>query len=195
VQLGGAAGTRAAWHPAGDAVAAALADELGLAEPDGVWHSDRWPVLDLAAALGAAAAAVANCAADLATVPGGEGASAANTQDGSAGLPHALDPAATLTAQAAAAQAPGLIATLYAATQDPHRGAPTSHPESWHREWPALTGLLKYTAGATSRLRTALGGLQVDAGALRDTLDHDPDPADLAAAAAQVDGYLTRRRS
>jgi hypothetical protein len=62
-------------------------------------------------------------------------------------------------------------------------------------EWPALTALLKHTAGATSRLRTALGGLHVDAGALRDTLGHDPEPADLAAAAAQVDGYLNRRRS
>jgi 3-carboxy-cis,cis-muconate cycloisomerase len=65
VQLGGAAGTLAPLHPRGLDVLAAFADELGLVEPDGVWHTDRGVVVDLAAALGLAASAVGKVATDL----------------------------------------------------------------------------------------------------------------------------------
>ncbi len=58
MQFGGAAGTLAALGEAGPRVAGLLAAELGLAEPVLPWHTSRLRVLDLAAALAAAAAAV-----------------------------------------------------------------------------------------------------------------------------------------
>jgi 3-carboxy-cis,cis-muconate cycloisomerase len=192
VQLGGAAGTRAAWHPSGREVAAALADELGLVEPDGVWQTDRWPVLDVAAALGAAAAAVAKCATDIILLSQTELAELAEDEPGgSSAMAHKRNPIAAVTSRAAAAQVPGLVGTLYAAaTPELQRGA-----GPWHAEWPALTALLKHTGGATSRLRAALTGLHVDAEAMQRNLGRDPDPTDLAAAAEQVEGYLARRRT
>ncbi len=192
VQLGGAAGTRAAWHPHGSAVAAALADELGLAAPDGVWHTDRWPVLDLAAGLGSAAAAVAKCATDIVLLSQSELGEVREDQPGdSSVLPHKRNPIAAITARAAAAQAPGLAATLQAAAApELQRGA-----GPWHAEWPALTALLKYTGGAASRLRTSLSGLHVDQEAMRRALSGSADPADVTAAAQQVDEYLHRRRT
>ena len=51
VQFGGAAGTLASLGAAGPAVAALLADELGLAEPVLPWHTDRLRIVQLAAAL------------------------------------------------------------------------------------------------------------------------------------------------
>jgi 3-carboxy-cis,cis-muconate cycloisomerase len=192
VQLGGAAGTRAAWHPHGVAVAAALADELGLAAPDGVWHTDRWPVLDLAAGLGAAAAAAAKVATDIVLLSQTElGEVREDEPGGSSSMAHKHNPIAAITARAAAAQAPGLVATLQAAAApELQRGA-----GPWHAEWPALTALLKYTGGAASRLRTSLGGLHVDRDAMGRALGGSAGMTDLAAATELVDDYLRRRRT
>src|SRR5206468_200225 len=41
VQLGGAGGTLAAWHPHGPAVRAAFAAALGLVDPEECWHTER----------------------------------------------------------------------------------------------------------------------------------------------------------
>ena len=65
VQFGGAAGTLAALGDAGPRVAGLLAAELGLASPVLPWHTSRLRVLDLAAALAAAAAAVGKIARDV----------------------------------------------------------------------------------------------------------------------------------
>ena len=84
VQLGGPGGTLAGWHPHGFEVVAALADELELAEPDGVWHADRGPIAELAGALGATAAAIAKPA--MATRPAdSEGAKRLEARVGAGG--------------------------------------------------------------------------------------------------------------
>ena len=65
VSLGGAAGTLAALHPHGLAVADTLADELGLPRQGVPWHTERHRVVALATALGAVAAAVSKPATDV----------------------------------------------------------------------------------------------------------------------------------
>lgn len=192
VQLGGAAGTLASLHPHGDLVRAAFADELDLAEPAGVWHTDRTIVTELAGALGSAAAAIGKVATDIVLLAQSEvGELRERAPGGSSAMDHKQNPIAAITARAAAAQAPGLVATLLAAgSPELQRGA-----GSWHAEWPALLSLLRYTGGAASRLWTALD-LDIDTEAMARNLarlEGTVDTADVGHAGTSVDRYLERR--
>lgn len=158
VQFGGAAGTLAASHPHGPAVADALADRLGLPRQDVPWHTERSRIGRLAGALGVAAGACAKPATDvvlLAATEVGEVSEAA--PGGSSSMPHKRNPVAAVTARASARRAPGLVATLLASADHEHQRA----AGPWHAEWPALTDLLCATGGAAARLRACLDGLQV----------------------------------
>lgn len=192
VQLGGAVGTLAGWHPYGFDVVAAFAADLGLAVPAAPWHSERTVVTDLAGALGTAAAAVAKPALDLVLLAQGEvGEVREAVPGGSSAMPHKQNAIAAATARAAAAQAPGLVATVLAATPELQRGA-----GPWHAEWPALTGLLRATTGAATRLHDALSGLRVDTGAMARNLDRLPGAVGTAAlghAGDLVDRFLAGR--
>jgi 3-carboxy-cis,cis-muconate cycloisomerase len=193
VQLGGAAGTLAALHPAGLLVLAHFAEELGLAEPDGVWHAERGVLAELAGALGQAAAAVAKPAKDVALLAQSElGEVREAAPGGSSAMPHKHNPIAAVTAAAAAAQAPGLVATvLSAGAAELQRGA-----GGWHAEWPAITGLLRAVGGAAARLRDSLTGLEIDTAALRRNLAGlagFADVTDVGHAGDLVDRYLERR--
>jgi 3-carboxy-cis,cis-muconate cycloisomerase len=186
-QLGGPAGTLSALHPHGLDVAAAFADELGLAEPGGVWHTERTRVAEIAGALGVAAVAIGKPATDVVLLAQTEvGEVHEQAPGGSSSMPHKHNPIAAITARAAAAQAPGLVATLLASGgHDLQRAA-----GGWHAEWPALASLLRAVGGAASRLRTCLSGLQVDAAAMARNLDGEPDTGH---AGDLVDRYLEAR--
>jgi 3-carboxy-cis,cis-muconate cycloisomerase len=193
VQLGGAAGTLAPLHPHGLAIRAAFADELDLADPQRVWHGDRTPITELAGALGSAAAALGKVAGDIVLLAQSEvGELREGAPGGSSSMAHKQNAIAAVTARAAAAQAPGLVATLLAAgSPELQRGA-----GSWHAEWPALIALLRFVGGAASRLWVCLGGLSVDVEAMRANLarlDGSVDIDDLGHAADLVDRYLERR--
>ncbi|MBC3191256.1 3-carboxy-cis,cis-muconate cycloisomerase [Pseudonocardia sp. C8] len=158
VQYGGAAGTLAAAHPYGPAVADALAARLGLA-PQGVpWHTERSRIGELAGALGVAAGACAKPATDVVLLSATEVGELSEAAPGdSSSMPHKRNPAAAVTARGSAKRAPGLVATLLAgAEQEFQRAA-----GAWHAEWGTLTELLRVTAGAAARLRVCLEGLQV----------------------------------
>jgi len=166
-QLGGAAGTLAALHPHGPTVRQAFARELDLTDPEGVWHTERTRVAELAGALAGAAGAAGKVATDvvlLAQTEVGEVREAA--PGGSSSLPHKQNPVAAITTRAAAAQAPGLAATLYSAMSGEQQRA----AGAWHAEWPALMALLRWTGGAAARLRQCLSGLYVDAAAMHENL-------------------------
>jgi 3-carboxy-cis,cis-muconate cycloisomerase len=188
VQLGGAAGTLAGWHPHGPTVRAAFAAELGLADPGTVWHTERSRIADLAAALGAAGGVIGKIATDvvlLAQTELGEVREAAS--GGSSTMAHKHNPIAAVTARAGAAQAPGLVATLLATMPaELQRGAGT-----WHAEWPALTALLNTTGGGANRLATSLTGLQVDRDAMARNLSRGN--IDVGHAGDLVDHYLAGR--
>lgn len=188
VQLGGAGGTLAALHPHGFAVQEALADELELVVPLGVWHTERGLIAELAGALGTAAVAVAKPATDIVLLAQSElGEVSEGSPGGSSSMPHKRNAIAAVTARAAAAQVPGLVATLLACGA--HELQRAAGP--WHAEWPALDALLRCVGGAAARLQASLDGLVVDAAAMRSTLDAD-DP-DTGHAGDLVDRYLDRR--
>ncbi len=193
VQLGGAAGTLAPLHPRGLDVQLALADELDLAVPDGIWHTDRTPIVELAGALATAAAAVGKVALDVVLLAQSEVGELAEAQPGgSSAMAHKQNPIAAITARAGAMQAPGLVATLLtAASPELQRGAGT-----WHAEWVPLVSLLRAVGGAASRLRTSLEGLTVDEAAMARNLaalDTILDINNLGHAGDLVDRYLDRR--
>ncbi|MFI7543986.1 lyase family protein [Actinoplanes sp. NPDC049599] len=148
---------------------AAFSAEVGLAEPELPWHTERTRIAELAGALGAAAGAVAKVARDLTLFAQTEVGELAEGGDagGSSTLPHKHNPIAAVSAAAAAAQAPGLVATLLAAMAHEHQRA----AGAWHAEWQPLRALLVATGSAAYQLRRALDGLRVDAGRMRANLD------------------------
>jgi 3-carboxy-cis,cis-muconate cycloisomerase len=175
-QLGGAAGTLAAYDdgpPAagglGMRMVAAFSAEVGLVEPELPWHTERTRIADLAGALGAAAGAIAKVARDLTLLAQTEVGELAEGGDagGSSTLPHKHNPIAAISAAAAAAQAPGLVATLLAAMAHEHQRA----AGAWHAEWLPLRALLVSTGSAAHQLRRALTGLRVDPDRMRANLD------------------------
>ena len=173
-QLGGAAGTLAAYQPADGAdiglrLLAAFSAEVGLAEPDLPWHTERTRIADLAGALGATAGAVAKVARDLTLFAQTELGEVAEGGDGggSSTLPHKHNPIAAISAAAAATQAPGLVATLLTAMAHEHQRA----AGNWHAEWQPLRALLTSTGSAAHQLRRALADLRVDTARMRANLD------------------------
>jgi 3-carboxy-cis,cis-muconate cycloisomerase len=194
VQFGGAGGTLAAVHPHGPAIRAALAEELGLADPGSTWHTERTRLAELAAGWGALSMAVGKVATDVIVLSQNEiGEVREGRPGGSSAMAHKRNPAAAIAARAAAAQCPGLVATLLACGgQELQRGA-----GGWHAEWPALVGLIRSAGGAAYRLRDSLTGLDVDAAAMARNLAGSATgaatPADLDAASDLVDRYLNER--
>ncbi|MBQ0825759.1 3-carboxy-cis,cis-muconate cycloisomerase [Streptomyces tagetis] len=149
VQLGGAAGTLAAFGAYGApdpaALPAAYARELGLSAPPLPWHTLRTPVADLAGCLAFTAGALGKLAVDVLTLARTEiGEVAEGTGGGSSAMPHKANPVRATLIAAAARRAPHLAATLYgslAAEDERPAGA-------WHAEWEPLRDLLRLTGGA-----------------------------------------------
>ncbi|MGW5877986.1 class-II fumarase/aspartase family protein [Nocardiopsis terrae] len=170
-QLGGAVGTLASLGPRGPETAAAFAARLGLPEPDLPWHTERGRVAEAAAALGRVCGAAGTVAQDIVllaqtevgevTEEGSEGTGGSST------MPHKRNPVAAVSALAAARQAPGLVANLFAAQIQEHQRA----AGAWHAEWLPLTDLLRRTGSAVSWLRTSAERLRVHPDRMRANLD------------------------
>ncbi|WP_216901072.1 3-carboxy-cis,cis-muconate cycloisomerase [Nocardia alni] len=168
VQFGGAAGTLAALHPHGLAIADTLADELGLARRAIPWHTDRTPIAELACALGILAGAVSKPAVDIVAMSAIElGEVSEASPGGSSAMPHKRNPVAAITARAAAMRVPGLVSTALSTMDHEFMRA----AGGWHAEWETLTDLLRLTGGATHRLAESLRSLRVHPEALRHNLD------------------------
>jgi 3-carboxy-cis,cis-muconate cycloisomerase len=166
---GAAASERGETADPGIAMVAAFAAELGLAEPALPWHTERTRIADLAGALGAAAGAIAKVARDITLYAQTEVGEVAEggSEGGSSTMPHKHNPIRAISAAAAAAQAPGLVAALLAAMPHEHQRA----AGAWHAEWLPLRALLETTGSAAVQLRQSLAGLRVDAGRMRANLD------------------------
>lgn len=158
VQYGGAAGTLAAVHPHGPAIAAALAAELSLAPQIAPWHTERTLVADLAGALGTAAGAIGKVAGDIVSMSGTElGEVSEDAPGGSSAMPHKRNPVAAVTARAAARRVPGAVSTVLSNMDHEYQRA----AGAWHAEWETITDLLRLTGGAAHRIAASLGGLHV----------------------------------
>ncbi|MCZ9350806.1 3-carboxy-cis,cis-muconate cycloisomerase [Streptomyces mutabilis] len=171
-QLGGAAGTLAAFEAYGaadpTALPAAYARELGLCAPALPWHTLRTPVADLAGCLAFAAGALGKIAADVLTLSRTEiGEVAEGSGGGSSAMPHKANPVRSTLIAAAARRAPQLAATLYGSLS-----AEDERPAgSWHAEWEPLRDLLRLTAGAARDAAELTEGLRVHPDVMRAHLD------------------------
>ncbi|GGW76189.1 3-carboxy-cis,cis-muconate cycloisomerase [Streptomyces griseoloalbus] len=171
-QLGGAAGTLAAFtaYGAHDATAlpAVYATELGLRAPALPWHTLRTPVADLAGCLAFTAGALGKLAADVLTLSRTEIAEVAEGNGGaSSAMPHKANPVRSTLIAAAARRAPHLAATLYGALV-----AEDERPAgAWHAEWEPLRDLLRLVGGAARDAAALTEGLRVRPDAMREHLD------------------------
>lgn len=171
-QLGGAAGTLAAFGAHGEArpldLVGAFARELGLAEPLLPWHSLRTPVADLASALTLTCGALGKLAADVLVLSRTEIAEVAEgSGGGSSAMPHKSNPVRATLIAAAARQAPSLAAVLLgslAAEDERPAGA-------WHAEWRPLRELLRLTGGAARDAAELAEGLRVFPYRMRDQME------------------------
>ncbi|MEV0181666.1 3-carboxy-cis,cis-muconate cycloisomerase [Streptomyces sp. NPDC050625] len=174
VQLGGAAGTLAAFDAyaqtegAGLRLLGAYARELALAEPTLPWHTLRTPVADLAGALAFTTGALGKAAADILVLSRTEiGELSEGSGGGSSAMPHKSNPVRATLVAAAARRAPALAAVLYgsvAAEDERPAGA-------WHAEWETLRDLLRVAAGAARDAAQLAGDLRVHPARMRDHLD------------------------
>ena len=86
---------------------------------------------------------------------------------GSSAMPHKRNPVAAISALAAARQAPGLVATLFASMEQEHERA----AGAWHAEWRPLRELLLASGTAAAWLRACLEGLEADPERMRANLE------------------------
>lgn len=171
VQLGGAAGTLAAFTAYGSRntadLTAAFARELGLGAPLLPWHTLRTPVADLAGCLAFTAGALGKIATDVLVLGRTEIAEVTEgSGGGSSAMPHKANPVRSTLIVAAARRAPQLAATLY--------GSMTAEDErpagAWHAEWEPLRDLLRLVGGAARDAAELAEGLRVHADVMHEHL-------------------------
>jgi 3-carboxy-cis,cis-muconate cycloisomerase len=158
-QLGGAAGTLGALGDKGIEVLRAYAEVLDLPEPVLPWHTRRLPLVELGAALVAAAGFSAKIGLDLALLAQTEVAEVRLPANGkSSTMPHKRNPLGPVVTRACAEHVRAAASILLNLEHEHERAA-----GAWHAEWKALSDALAYTGGAAAGLRATLESLEVDA--------------------------------
>jgi 3-carboxy-cis,cis-muconate cycloisomerase len=188
-QLGGAAGTLAAFGDDGVGLVGRFASELGLAEPTVPWHAIRTPLARVAGALATTAGVAGKIAGDIVLLSQTEVAEVAEAEGGgSSTMPHKQNPTSAIVARACERHARANCGVLFESLGAEHERA----AGAWHAEWAALTTALAATGGAVAAVARSLDGLRVDAGRMRANID----PATLSEAhrlgldVARPDDYL-----
>jgi 3-carboxy-cis,cis-muconate cycloisomerase len=176
VQLGGPVGSGS------PALAARVAQDLGLVEPPLPWHTARVLPARLAAALGILAGALGKVARDVTLLAAPEVGEVREGGDPSRGassaMGHKHNPVAAVSVLACAKRTPGLVATMLAAMEQEHQRA----AGAWQSEWGTLNQLLGLTGSAAAWGRDLLEHLEVDPERMRANL------AGLAAAGVDAAG-------
>ena len=163
-QLGGAAGTLAAFGEGGLEVLRAYAERLDLPEPVLPWHTSRLPVAELGAALSETAGFVGKIALDVALLAQTEVGEVREAADGrSSTMPHKRNPVGSTLARACALRAQAAASVLTTALVQEHERA----AGAWHAEWGSLSDALALTGGAAAWLHQTLAGLEVDVERMR----------------------------
>ncbi|MBS1882051.1 MAG: 3-carboxy-cis,cis-muconate cycloisomerase [Actinobacteria bacterium] len=189
LQLGAAAGNLAAFGDQGLAVAEALARRLDLAAPDVPWHTNRSRPVELAAALGQAAGATGKVGTDVVLLAQTEVGEVAEGDPGaSSAMPHKRNPAAAVTAVAAARRTPGLVATILAAMPGEQERA----AGAWQAEAETLAELLRLTGVGVDAARRSLEGLEVFPDRMRENARVS---GDLGATDELIDRILATHRA
>ncbi len=190
LQLGGPVGTLAHMRGQGAAVRRRMAQELGLADPGGSWHTQRDEWVALGCELGVVTGSLGKIAGDLALLGQAEVGEVREPDEPGRGeattMPHKRNPVASMVALAAAQRAPQRVAALLAAmVQQQERALGPLQAEI--AEWPQL---LMSTHGSARALATALPGLRVDAPRMRQNIDRVRDTLERAAADEWFDPAL-----
>jgi 3-carboxy-cis,cis-muconate cycloisomerase len=167
VQLGGAAGTLAAFGERGPEVADLLGNELVLPPAAAPWHTARDRFAALVAACAIYAGVLGKMARDVSLLMQFEVAEAREVGGGSSAMPHKQNPSGCARTLAAAARLPGLTATILAGLVQEHERA----AGAWQAEWPAISDALQATGAALEAMRGVMSGLTVDPARMRANLD------------------------
>jgi 3-carboxy-cis,cis-muconate cycloisomerase len=171
VQFSGAAGTLASLGADGLKVQAALAEELGLAQPDITWHAARDTIAEVGSTLAILAGGLAKIATDVMLMMQTEVAEAfepfVKGRGGSSTMPQKRNPISCEMILAIAKSVRSDASLLLDAMAADHERA----TGPWHLEWIALPRAFISTAGALHQARFMLEGLIVDGDRMRRNLD------------------------
>ena len=171
LQFGGAAGTLASLGDKGLAVAATLAQDLGLSLPDLPWHTQRDRMAEVATVLGLLTGTLGKMARDISllmqTDVGEVAEPSAPGRGGSSTMPHKRNPVGCSAALTAAMRVPALVSTMLSGMVQEHERA----LGGWQAEWDTLPDIVLLTSGALRQMRDVAAGLQVDAARMRTNLD------------------------
>jgi 3-carboxy-cis,cis-muconate cycloisomerase len=166
IQLGGAAGTRAALGEQGTPIADAMARALAL-RPAPPWHTDRDRLGAVIASCGLYVAALGKVARDITLLMQAEIQEAAEPGGGSSTMPQKRNPSGCALVLAAATRVPGLVASyLTAMPQEHERGV-----GGIQAEWPIVSAVVQSTGAAVAALAGVIEGLEVDPARMQANLD------------------------
>lgn len=168
VSLAGASGTGAAMGPRAGEVAAALADELGLAHDPVPWHAARDCVAELGGVLTLVTGALGKMGLDLIQLMQTEVAEvAAGARGGSSTMPQKANPVGAETLVALARANAGIVGRLY----DAQLHAQERDGAAWALEWLTLPQIIIATGAALAHAERLAGTLDARPKAMRRTID------------------------
>jgi 3-carboxy-cis,cis-muconate cycloisomerase len=178
VQVGGAAGTRAAirWF-AGDSTDSLLREfHVQMVGPDAAltqipvpWHTDRVRILSWGSHLAQCVTVGASIARDvLIGVRPEIGELSLSSTGGSSAMPHKSNPTSAVLLHRNGMRVPGSLATL---TTTAAEAVEERSDGAWHAEWPALSELMTLAISSLIILDELIASLTVNAEAMRENLD------------------------
>ncbi len=171
VEFGGAAGTLATLGDKGLAVQSALAEELGLAQPEIAWHTERDRIAEVGCFLGLLTGTLAKFATDLKLMMQTEVGEASEpyvaNRGSSSTMPQKRNPISCCYIHACAASVRQGVAALLDAMVEDHERA----TGPWEIEWVQLPAIFTLAGGALAQACFVLEGLEVHADRMRANLD------------------------
>ena len=170
-EFGGAVGTLASLGEKGLAVQEALAREIGLAQPDIAWHTERDRIAETGCFLGLLTGTLAKFATDLKLMMQTEVGEASEpyvaNRGSSSTMPQKRNPISCCYIYACAASVrQGVAALLDAMVEDHERGT-----GPWEIEWINLPAIFTLAGGALAQACFVLEGLEVHVDRMRSNLD------------------------
>ena len=183
LQLGGAAGTLAAFGGGALELSGLLAARLDLVDPPLPWHSERSRVTELAMTLWVTAVAAGKISSDLVLMAQTEVGEVSFGNPGkSSAMPHKRNPAAAVEAEACVRSAAGPVAVILQSAQGEHERA----AGAWQAEWQAVTDAFRFTAGAVGHTHRALTDARLDTERMRKNLVQGPGEDGSPSAAGEL---------
>ncbi len=161
VQFGGAVGTLASLGDKGEEVRAALASELGLAEPKISWHTSREALIEIAQVLVSLTGSLGKIGKDIILLAQTEVGAVKESHIAGRGtsstMPQKQNPMSAQTLVVAAHNVSGQMNLLHHALLNDHeRGTAT-----WQLEWTAIPDICVFSAGSTGVAVDLFAGLRV----------------------------------